>query len=87
MATLAFTPSTEHPLEIAGSARIVFGVMTLGAATGTVDIGLDRVYGGSITETSCHSAGIVTEWNHTSGNLNIQSATDGDDVYVMAWGR
>ena len=82
-----WTPSTEKPNEITGSLRMVEGVMTLDAASGVANLGLNRVVALAVTPISVSTGGFGAAKNHTSGNVRIGSGASGDDFEVVAWGN
>lgn len=82
-----WTPSTEKPSEISGSLRMVEGVMTLDAASGVANLGLNRVIALSVSPISVATGGFGVAKNHTSGNVRIGSGASGDDFEVVAWGN
>ena len=81
-----WTPSTTKPNEISGSQRMVVGVLTLDAASGVAALGLNHVNAMCITPLTVTTGGFSTEKNHTSGNIRVGSAANGDKFEVVAFG-
>ena len=80
------TVNTEKPRDVMGSMVFKEAVVTLDAASGVADFGLNRVVAFGVTPISVTTGGFGAEKNHTSGNVRIGSGASGDAFDVWAAG-
>lgn len=92
--TLTFVAGTGMDQAVVfGNLRFASGTLNLLAATtGATNVGLDTVYGATLTPLSQTSSswGVVLNTGETgtsiAGEICIKSAVAGDKFHVAAWG-
>jgi len=88
---MAFTVNKE--MSVFGNKRVVLISCSVDSASGNVDTGLSVIDGFSLSVVSGVSAGITARQNVGSGAtarngiLNINSATSGDSMFIVVFGR
>lgn len=92
-----FTREASHKTDVFGACRVVMGVVTADASSGTIGtaaVGLKRIFGGSVCARSCGAGSVAfsARFNATTagaaapGAINFTSCTAGDDLNVTVWG-
>jgi len=79
------TINAQKPRDVVGSLVFKEAVVTLDAASGVANFGLNNVIAFGVTPISVATGGFGASKNHTSGNVRIGSGASGDgfDVWVM----
>jgi hypothetical protein len=84
---------TAAASTVFGNQRVLQGVMTADAASGTVSFGLSTITHVQWAAKSMSTTGVRFQINKTAagvasaGDLGVSGAVNGDEVYVMIHGR
>lgn len=75
--------------DVTGSQRIIQGIITTDDTTATIETGLSRITGGSVTPKATTGDAVQVAFNADGygGRVQLTDVTSGDTYYTQIWGN